>query len=95
MNINEVFIKPHVTEKSMQKASASVYSFQVHRLANKNQIKNAAEKLFKVEVENVKVIVRKGKVRRVGRKMKQKKLPDRRIAIIKVSKGKIDLFPQT
>ena len=39
-------------------------------------------------------MVRKGKKRRVGRRMKVKNMADKKIAFIKVSEGKIDLFPQ-
>jgi len=56
--------------------------------------KNTLEKLYKVKVRDVKIMIRKGKKKRVGRKMTVKSLPSRKIAFIKLSEGKIDLFPQ-
>ena len=95
MNINNVFVKPLLTEKSIDKTAKSVYSFQVKNDANKNQIKSAAEKLFNVKVASVRTHIKKGKVKRVGQKMKPKKRSDVKIALIKLTSGKIDLFPMT
>lgn len=63
-NIN-VIIKPLVTEKSThQQTSRNVYTFMVHKKANKPQIKHAIEKLYEVKVKDVRTLVRKGKPRR-------------------------------
>jgi large subunit ribosomal protein L23 len=63
-NIN-VIIKPLVTEKSThQQATRNAYAFQVHVDANKNQIKQAVEKLYEVKVQEVRTQTRKGKPRR-------------------------------
>lgn len=95
MKINEVLIQPKVTEKAMLKSKQGVYFFEVNHKASKNQIKEAVESLFNVRVKEVKVLLRKGKVRRVGRRLKEKKMPDQKLAYVKLAKGKIDLFPQT
>jgi large subunit ribosomal protein L23 len=95
MKINEVLIKPKITEKGLNKVKNSVYLFEVNMKANKNQIKKAVEKIFGVTVFEVKTAVRKGKKRKVGRRMKVKKLSDTKLAYIKLEKGKIDIFPQT
>ncbi|GIW62453.1 MAG: 50S ribosomal protein L23 [Patescibacteria group bacterium] len=94
MKINNVLKKPIITEKSSQLLKDSVYVFEVDRRANKHQVKSAVESIFAVEVAEVKTFIRKGKIKRVGRKMQTKKMPDRKIAYIKVSKGNIDLFPK-
>ncbi|OGK20589.1 50S ribosomal protein L23 [Candidatus Roizmanbacteria bacterium RIFCSPHIGHO2_02_FULL_37_13b] len=93
MNINEIIIKPVITEKGLNQINSQVYTFEVSIKANKFQIKKTVEDMFKVKVENVKTMIRKGKSRRVGKKMKTKKLSQRKFAYVKVSSGKIDLFP--
>lgn len=93
MKINNILIKPVMTEKASKSAGGSVYMFQVADAANKHQVKQAVEDLFKVKVGKVTVTVRKGKLRRVGRRMTTKSLSDRKIAYVTVKEGKIDLFP--
>ena len=95
MNIDQVLIKPILTEKATNLSKDMVYLFSVHKEANKFQIKKALEKLYKVKVSEIRMMVRKGKMKKVGRRSKPKKLPDIKMAFIKVSEGKIDLFPQT
>lgn len=75
-------------------AQKKVYMFQVHRGANKFQIKKSVEELYPVKVKEVAVTTRKGKTRRIGRKMSPKKTPDRKIAFITLKEGKFDMFPQ-
>ncbi len=94
MKFEKIFIKPIVTEKATGLAGRQIYSFEVDVKANKSQIAQALEKLYKVKVGGVQVILRKGKTKKVGRLGKTKKLADRKIALIKVTEGKIDLFPQ-
>ena len=43
------------------------YSFEVHKAANKTQIKNAVEKIYSVKVDKVRTANRHGKSRRRGR----------------------------
>jgi len=46
--------RPLMTEKAtISMAKENVYVFEVHPLANKNEIKNAVEKIFEVQVESV------------------------------------------
>lgn len=84
-----------LTEKATGLANNQVYMFQVQKNANKFQVKEAVEKLYTVKVASVAIINRVGKVKKVGRRMTPKKLPSRKIAIIKVREGKISLFPQS
>ena len=95
MRIQDVFIKPVVTEKALGGNAQNVYVFQVKKEASKHQIKEVIEKLFKVEVFKIGSIVRKGKTRRVGRKLKSKQLPDIKRAYITLKKGKIDIVPSS
>ncbi|NMC44312.1 MAG: 50S ribosomal protein L23 [candidate division Zixibacteria bacterium] len=56
------------TEKSVKARTAeSKYSFVVDREANKHQIKEAVERLFKVHVAGVQTVIMPGKVKRMGR----------------------------
>jgi large subunit ribosomal protein L23 len=70
MEDHEIVIRPLITEQSMHFAnSKNAYSFEVNRKANKNQIRNAIERLYSVKVTDVRVANRKGKPRRRGRFM--------------------------
>ena len=51
----EVIIKPVISEKSMDETQRGKYTFRVHNDANKLQVKEAIEELFKVNVLNVNV----------------------------------------
>jgi large subunit ribosomal protein L23 len=94
MLINDVLIRPILTEKATNLVQNQVYMFEVDKKANKFQIKNALEKLYKVKTGEIKIMIRKGKEKKTGKKMKIKKMADRKIAFIKLIEGKIDLFPQ-
>jgi large subunit ribosomal protein L23 len=58
---------PSVTEKNTLLRSANKYVFEVEPGANKTQIKQAIETLFKVNVVSVNTLVVKGKYKRQGR----------------------------
>jgi large subunit ribosomal protein L23 len=65
-----VIIKPLVTEKSThQQQTRNAYAFQVHRDANKPEIKKAVEAIYNVKVLEVRTMTRKGKPRRTKFKM--------------------------
>ena len=65
MDNTNVIIRPLVTEKSTrQQELGNVYAFQVHQHANKQQIKQAVEKIYSVKVTDVRTLTRKGKPRR-------------------------------
>jgi len=67
------------------------YVFEVAEEANKNQIKQAVEKAFKVKVTAVNVMTVPGKTRRVGRR--QVLTPSRKKAVVTLKPGdKIELF---
>jgi large subunit ribosomal protein L23 len=87
-----VIIKPLVTEKSThQQATRNSYAFQVHADANKQQIKNAVEKIYDVKVTDVRTMNRKGKPRRA--KFKMTKTSDWKRAIVVLEENsRIELF---
>ena len=94
MKITNIISRPLVTEKSTQLAQKKVYQFEVNANANKHQVAQTVEELFKVKVDRVRIAIRKGKEKRVGKKMMAKKREDVKIAYVTLSEGSIDLFPQ-
>lgn len=66
MDKYEVIKRPIVSEKSTKLAEQRKYTFEVDRRANKIQIKEAVEAIFKVKVEKVNVVNTKAKAKRVG-----------------------------
>ena len=63
----DIIIAPIITEKSMSGIPDKKYTFKVAKEANKIEIANAVEKIFKVEVAKVNTIQVRGKARRMGR----------------------------
>ncbi len=63
----DIIIAPVITEKSMTGIADKKYTFKVATDANKIEIANAVEQLFKVEVAKVNTISVRGKARRMGR----------------------------
>jgi large subunit ribosomal protein L23 len=87
----DIIIKPVVTEKSMDLLADNKYTFIVDKNANKTEIKNAVEHIFKVEVDKVYTMNIKGKPKRMGRF--EGKRPDRKKAVVALKAGqKIRLF---
>lgn len=68
MNANQIIRRPLVTEKStLLRESGNLIVFEVDPRANKLEVKAAVEKLFKVKVEEVRLLNILGKVKRMGR----------------------------
>jgi len=73
MEIHKIIKKILVTEKSTTaRDESNKYFFEVDRKANKVEISNAVEKLFKVKVADVCVMHVLGKKKRLGRVVGQK-----------------------
>lgn len=79
----DVIIRPIVSESSMENMQDRKYTFQVAKGANKIEIKQAVEQLFKVEVENVTTMNVVGKYKRMG--VHVGKRPDWKKAIVKLT----------
>jgi len=74
MELHQVIKRILVTEKSIAARDAcNKYFFEVDRRANKLEIGNAVEKLFKVQVVDVRVMHVLGKKKRMGRIIGQKR----------------------
>lgn len=88
----QIILRPIVTEKGFHRAERqNIYSFEVNKLANKTQIKEAVEFLFDVKVLEVKTANRKGKKRRTRRR--QGVLKSWKKAMVKLdSESKISYF---
>jgi large subunit ribosomal protein L23 len=68
MNIYSVIKKPHVTEKtSLGSDTSNTVALVVDKAANKIEIKQAVEDLFKVKVADVRTVTVAGKVKRAGK----------------------------
>jgi large subunit ribosomal protein L23 len=68
MNIYSVIKKPHVTEKTSLGSDANnTVAIVVDKAANKIEIKQALENLFKVKVADVRTVTVAGKVKRSGK----------------------------
>ena len=68
MNIYDVVKKPIVTEKGVvKKDSERTLCFEVAVDANKTEIRNAVQTLFKVKIAEVRTSTTAGKLRRRGK----------------------------
>lgn len=63
----DIIIAPVITEKSMSGIAAKKYTFKVSKDANKIEIADAVESIFKVKVAKVNTISVRGRSRRMGR----------------------------
>jgi large subunit ribosomal protein L23 len=83
----DIIKKPIIlTEKSARlREKANQVMFEVHRNANKIQIKDAIQALFKVGVVDVNTLVYRGKDKRMGRGVA--KLPNWKKAIVTLKAG--------
>jgi large subunit ribosomal protein L23 len=66
MEHTQVIIRPVISEKSYQLASADRYVFRVHDDAHKTHIRQAVEALFDVHVVDVRTLSVKSKPKRRG-----------------------------
>lgn len=91
-NPHAIIRRPLITEKSTaQKEASNKLAFEVDRRANKIEIKNAVEKIFKVRVVDVHTINYLGKRKRLGRFAGRK--PHWKKAIVTLKPGqKVEFF---
>ncbi len=82
---------PLITEKSSDLKEVNWYVFAVDRRANKREISDAVEKIFKVKVDRVRTLTKAGKsVKRFGRKVGRSS-PVKK-AYVKLKEGTIEFF---
>ncbi len=89
---HQIVLRPLVTEKGTHQSTRyNSYTFEVHPLADKLQIRDAVEKLFKVRVEDVRTMNCLGKNKRF--KGQEGRLANWKKAIVKLnSEDKIDFI---
>lgn len=92
MNRFEIIKRPLDTEKlDRMRDRENKFAFEIHLKANKTEVKQAIEQLFKVKVLEVKTSIVRGKFRRLGRSEGQR--PNWKKAIVTLKEGDaIQLF---
>ncbi len=84
MNIHDILQHPVVTEKTTYQSDAhNQYTFEVHAKANKNQVKEAVEAAFDVDVLDVHIVILPPKRRRNPRSRSQKSAQVQRVGLRK------------
>jgi large subunit ribosomal protein L23 len=87
----DVIIAPVVSEKSYELLDEGRYTFVVHPSSNKTEIKQAVESIFGVKVDSVNTMNRKGKRKRFGLTIGERKSQKR--AVVTLREGEtIDIF---
>jgi large subunit ribosomal protein L23 len=91
-SVYDIVTSPLITEKgTMVNAEGNQVVFRVRRDANKEEIRQAVEILFKVQVEKVRTLNYLGKTRRVGRNIGRR--PAWKKAYVTLAEGqRIDFF---
>jgi large subunit ribosomal protein L23 len=90
-NPRDILVRPVVSEKSYGLLDEGKYTFVVAPSANKTQIKQAVEEVFRVKVTGVNTLNRQGKRRRT--RFGWGKRVDTKRAIVTLAEGdRIDIF---
>jgi large subunit ribosomal protein L23 len=92
MNLSDVIKRPLITEKATSlKATSNAVLFAVDNRANKKEVREAVEKMFKVKVDDVRTMNVAGKVKRRGRTLGLR--PGWKKAVVVLKAGdKIEFF---
>ncbi|MBR1419821.1 MAG: 50S ribosomal protein L23 [Selenomonadaceae bacterium] len=67
MEARDIILRPVITEKTTARMAEGKYTFVVDKRANKIQIAQAVEEIFKVKVAKVNTMNIHGKPKRMGR----------------------------
>ena len=87
----DVILSPVVSEKSYALLDANTYTFIVRPDANKTEIKEAIQAVFKVRVTNVNTLHRKGKRKRTRQVLGVRKSTKRALVTLHPD-DKIEIF---
>ena len=86
MRVQEIIRRPLITEKStVLRDEKNIIAFEVHRDANRIEVKRAVEAQFKVRVADVRILRIHGKVRRQGKFVGRR--PDWKKAYVRLVEG--------
>lgn len=99
MKINDILIKPVISEKAtkLQDNKVKKYSFKVSKKANKNQIKQAIEQFYNVKVADVNTLIAptKSKTKMTKTVVLRGQKPNFKKAIVTLKENHtIDLFTE-
>ena len=90
MHLLDKILSPHITEKSTNLSEQNKIIFKVPNGANKKNLKNNIEKIFKVNVTKINIINKKSRIKTTNRG--SKKIAGYKKAIVTIKKGQnIDL----
>lgn len=90
-NPRDIIKRPVITEKSTGAMQDNKYTFIVNMHANKVEIRQAIEEIFKVKVTGVNTVRVMGKKKRLGRSVGKR--PDYKKAIVTLAEGqRIEFF---
>ncbi|MBI3342313.1 50S ribosomal protein L23 [Candidatus Curtissbacteria bacterium] len=87
MNLQDVIVKPILTEKAHQQMVKGVYMFQVADKSTKNDVKRAVNLSFSVDVVNVNIISMKAKQKKVAKTRKFTMVGGGKKAIVSIKPG--------
>mgnify|MGYP006286792803 CR=1 FL=1 len=92
---HEILLRPRITEKgSMLSEQKPLVIFEVPVDANKSEIKNAVQSMFNVDVDEVRTMVVRGKIKRRGRFIGKRS--NWKKAIVSLAEGQdLDIFGAT
>ncbi|MHC4712330.1 MAG: 50S ribosomal protein L23 [Planctomycetota bacterium] len=89
---HKVLVRPVLTEKAVEAGQQNnTYVFEVTRRSNKIDIRRAVERAFRVKVEKVRTVVKRGGRRRYGYKWITNS-PVKRAYVTLVEGDRIDLL---
>ncbi len=82
----QILLAPHISEKTATAAEMQGrHAFRIATDASKLEVRNAVEKLFKVDVKSVQIVNVKGKTKRFGQSMGKRS--DWKKAIVRLAEG--------
>ena len=92
----DIIFKPIMTEEAMKMFADKKYCFYVHPDANKEQVKEAIEKLFDgVKIKRVNIMNLKGKTKRRGRIVGKTNKRKKAIIFLSGESKEIELFKKS
>ena len=91
MDARDVLIRPVISEKATDLLQDGKYTFMVPIKANKVQVRQAVEQIFKVKVVSVNTVRMQGKTKRMGKYVRKRS--DYKKAIVTLAPGnQIEIF---
>ncbi len=85
--LEDVLVRPRLSEKSVVQGEHNVYTFTVRKDANKYQVRDAVKALYKVTPVKVNIVNKKPDKRFVGSRGRMKHVPGMKKAYVYLKKG--------